>query len=71
MDAKAIGKRLEALRGERTREEVARAVGISPSAVAMYELGERIPRDGIKIALANYYGVGIESLFYGPEVHEK
>jgi transcriptional regulator with XRE-family HTH domain len=71
MDAKAIGKRLAALRGGRSREEVAKAVGVSPSAVAMYESGNRIPRDEVKIALASYFGVGIEALFYGTDVHRE
>ena len=64
MDAKTIGERLVKLRGEKSRDEVAKSIGVSSSAIAMYELGERIPRDSIKIALANYYGVKIETLFY-------
>ena len=71
MDAKAIGKKLASLRGDRTQEEVARAVGISVSAIGMYESGKRIPRDGVKIALANYYGMNIQSLFFDDEVHSK
>ena len=50
-----IAKRLLKLRGEKSREEVARANGISASALAMYEIGERIPRDEIKVSLAKYY----------------
>lgn len=71
MDAKAIGKKLASLRGDRTQEEVARAVGISVSAIGMYESGKRIPRDGVKIALANYYGMNIQSLFFDEDVHLK
>ena len=37
MDAIIIGKRLAELRGDKTQEEVARAVGISTSALSMYE----------------------------------
>ncbi|PGU99209.1 transcriptional regulator, partial [Bacillus cereus] len=37
------------LRNEKSREEVARAVGISVSTLQMYENGQRIPRDNIKI----------------------
>ena len=51
MNAKEIGKRLVELRGSKTQEQVANAVGISVSALSMYECGERIPRDPIKIAL--------------------
>ena len=71
MDAKAIGKKLASLRGDKTQEEVARAVGISVSAIGMYESGKRIPRDGVKIALANYYGMNIQSLFFDENVHLK
>ena len=53
MNRKAIAKRLILLRGERSREEVAKACGISISALAMYEQGERIPRDDIKIKIAS------------------
>lgn len=59
-----IAQRLILLRGKRTREEVAKAVGISLSAMAMYENGYRIPRDEIKIKLANYYGVSVEQIFF-------
>lgn len=59
-----IAQRLILLRGKRTREEVAKAVGISLSAMAMYENGYRIPRDETKIKLANYYGVSVEQIFF-------
>ena len=64
MEPKEIGKRLQELRGNRSQEDVANACGISPAAVGMYERGERIPRDEIKIRLARYYGVSVEALFY-------
>lgn len=49
---------------KKTQEEVARAVGISTSALAMYEAGERLPRDEVKIRLANYYNVSVEFIFF-------
>ncbi len=69
MNVIATGEALKRLRGEKSREEVAFANKISVSALAMYESGKRMPRDEIKMALANYYGVSIESLFFAPEVH--
>jgi putative transcriptional regulator len=66
----AIAKRLLSLRGDRTREAVANAVGISVSALQMYENGHRIPRDDIKIRIAEFYGVSVESIFYTKENHE-
>lgn len=64
MDAKAIGRRLVQLRGIKTGDEVSKALGISRSALCMYEKGERIPRDPIKIRLAEYYGTTVQELFF-------
>ena len=63
MNASEIGKRLRELRGDKTMQAVANEIGISVSALNMYELGERIPRDEIKIRLCRYYGVDV-GLFY-------
>lgn len=64
MNAKKIGKRLTVLRGEKTQSKVANDIGISVSALAMYENGERIPRDNIKIRLAEYYSKPIATIFF-------
>lgn len=64
MNPKDIGLKLTELRGTRTQEEVAKAVGISSSALSMYENGERIPRDNIKIRLADYYKKPIHKIFF-------
>lgn len=63
-DPMIIGQRLTALRGTRTRQEVAKAAGISVSALAMYELGKRVPRDEIKVSLARYYSTTVETIFF-------
>ena len=52
MDSKTIGHKLRALRGEMDAKTVADALGISTSALFMYERGERIPRDQIKKRIA-------------------
>lgn len=59
-----VAEKLVQARGTKRREEVAMAVGISLSAVAMYENGERVPRDEIKIKLANYYKTTVQALFF-------
>lgn len=64
MDAKKIGKKLIELRGEKTRTEVAFGIGISESAIGMYEQGNRIPRDEIKIKISNYFGVPVQEIFF-------
>ena len=58
-----MNEKLIELRGNRTQEEVAKALGISVSALSMYEQGKRVPRDEIKIRMANYYDISLESLF--------
>ena len=66
MDRAEIGKRLRLERVKRfqTQEEVAKAIGISKMAISSYESGDRIPRDDIKVKLAQHFGVAIESLFF-------
>lgn len=64
MDTKKIGKRLAELRGEKTQEEVAKAIGISVSALSSYECGDRMPRDPIKIEIAHYYNKSVEEIFF-------
>ncbi len=60
-----VGKRLRTLRGKSSIEKVAKAVDISPSALSMYENGERVPRDDIKIMLARFFNTTVGALFFG------
>ena len=64
MDRSKIAERLVKLRGKRTQAEVAEAIGVSPSAYSMYETGERIPRDEIKIRIAKFYKRTVSSIFF-------
>lgn len=64
MDAYKIGTKLREIRGEKSVEEVAKALGITQQAVYMYERGERIPRDEIKIRIAKYFGKSVAEIFY-------
>ena len=59
-----VADRLVEARGKRKREEVAAAIGVSLSAISMYENGERVPRDETKIKLAEYYGTTVQALFF-------
>lgn len=63
---KNIGDKLRQLRTKKnkTQDEVASVIGISKSALAMYETGRRVPRDEIKIKIAAYYKVSIVNLFF-------
>ena len=61
-----IGRRLRKLRGKKTLQNVSDATGLGLSALTMYELGQRMPRDEAKLALASYYGITIDDLFFNP-----
>ena len=71
MDKTVMAKKLKALRGKRTQVEVAEAVGITPSAYAMYESGQRIPRDDTKVKLAKYFNKRIKFIFFDDDTHSK
>ena len=64
MDKKTIGEKLRQLRGDRSREEVAIGVKVTASAISMYESGKRCPNDEIKVRLAEFFGLSVESIFY-------
>lgn len=61
--------KLKMLRGDRTQEELAEAIGVTKSAWAMYERGERTPRDEIKVKIAEYFGMTVEELFFAGIEH--
>lgn len=59
-----VGKRLIKLRGKKSRKEIAKALGVSVSAIAMYELGKRLPRDEIKKKIALLFNSSVEDIFF-------
>lgn len=63
-DHKEVGSRLRKLRGTRDAKSVAKALGISTSALFMYERGERSPRDQVKMKIARYYGLPVQEIFF-------
>lgn len=69
INAKEIGARLIKLRGDIPRERVSKEVGISLSAITMYENGERIPRDDIKVKLAIFYHRTVQEIFFDKDSH--
>ncbi|MEG1163350.1 MAG: helix-turn-helix transcriptional regulator [Anaerovoracaceae bacterium] len=64
MNNEVVAKRLAKARGNKTREEVAKYVGVTVSALGMYERGERVPRDETKIKLAKCYDKDVQELFF-------
>ena len=65
MQTETVAKKLRELRQNKIREEVANALNISVSALAMYESGACIPKDDIKIRIARYYKTTVGELFFG------
>ena len=65
----AIGQKLIELRGARSREQIAAALGISVSAMQMYENNRRVPRDEIKMKLAQFYNVSVDEIFFSSRNH--
>lgn len=64
-----VGNTLKSLRGSKTQGEVATALGISKSAWAMYERGDRVPRDEIKVRIARYFNKTVQGIFFADQNH--
>ena len=56
---------LRELRGSLSQSEIAEKIGVTKSAWAMYERGERMPRDEVKIRIAKYFNKSVEEIFFG------
>ena len=69
MDAQIIGQKLKELRqgAGLSREATCNELGVCLSALAMYERGERIPRDEVKLRIAKLYGKSVDEIFYTHE----
>lgn len=52
-----------------TQAEVAKSVGISQSAYAMIENGQRQPRMALQKRLADFFGVTVDQLFFAHDNH--
>ncbi|MDE8044279.1 helix-turn-helix transcriptional regulator [Erysipelothrix rhusiopathiae] len=66
MEKELIGFRLRELRNGKgiTREEVSIATGITLRAIEGYERGERVPRDEVKLKLADFYQKSVQEIFF-------
>ena len=62
----SIGEKIRMRREEKglSREIFCKNVGITPSALSMYETNQRIPRDEIKLKIARQLDTSIEYLFF-------
>lgn len=60
-------EQLKSLRGTMSQDEVSKKIGITKSSWAMYERGERVPRDEVKIKIANFFGKTVQEIFFGQQ----
>ena len=63
---KIVGDRLRKLRGRKTRRDVAFDLDVSPQAVWLWESDQRVPGDGMKVRIADYYRKSVSAIFYKP-----
>lgn len=70
IDVSVMADKLVKLRGNRTQEEVSNSIGISKSALSMYEKGKRIPRDPVKVRIAAFYKKSVPYIFFNQKSHE-
>lgn len=61
-----VGEKLKKIREEKglSVDDVAQDLDLTRQAIYNYEADMRIPRDEIKIKLANYYKKSIEEIFF-------
>lgn len=64
LDSAELGHRLRDIRGYRPQREIAQDLGVSTSTVGMYESGERVPRDTVKIRYAEISGKTVQEIFF-------
>ena len=69
MNNKEVASKLITARGSKQQKAAAKELGITQSALAMYESGERMPRDEIKERIAAYYGTTVGALFFNEKVY--
>lgn len=71
MDPVQIGQKIKSLREGKneTVEQLSNALEVSASAITMYETGKRIPRDEIKIRIAEHFSAPVESIFFPNKQH--
>lgn len=58
------GEKMRKLRGNRSQDEVAKALGISYSSYSKYERDERVPRDKMKKKIASFFKTNVVDIFF-------
>lgn len=63
----SAGEKLKEMRGNKSQSEVAAEIGITKSALAMYEQNKRRPRDEVKVRIAEYFGRSVSDIFFSDQ----
>lgn len=64
MNVDKIASNLRRIRGERSVDEMASLLDVTPSSVRNYENGWRIPRDETKVKYAEIAEHSVDEIFY-------
>ena len=61
-----VGRKLKNIREDKglSVDDVAQDLDLTRQAIYNYEADMRVPRDEIKLKLADYYGVSVEEIFF-------
>ena len=59
-----VSRILRNLRGEKSQKAIAADIGLTKSAWALYERGDRTPKEEIKIKIAEYFGKTVQEIFF-------
>ena len=54
------------LRGNKSRQEVAKELNITPQMLGAVERGDRTPSLRLAKRIADYYGVSVDEIFFNP-----
>lgn len=64
MDKNKIAENLKTLRGEMSVADLSVRLGVGASAIYMYEAGERVPNDEVKIKYAKVFNKSVDEIFF-------
>ncbi len=59
-----VGEKLKKLRGNKSQDTISAEIGITKSSWAMYERNERVPRDEVKVRIANHFSLSVQEIFF-------
>lgn len=71
MEHNYIAENLRYLRTKKglTQTEVAKSLGIPVTTYNAYETGQNVPRDEMKVRIANYYSRSVQFIFFKDITH--